>query len=80
MKDAPRDTPIQLFLPEGKTAVAEYYDCSWLREGPNGEDVWDCWRVVGEKFGEDPAANDIELREPLGWLPLDPDLLKDYES
>ncbi|MEM9421953.1 MAG: hypothetical protein AAF986_05565 [Pseudomonadota bacterium] len=76
MSEAPRNKPIQLFLPGGKTVVADYYDCEWLREGPDGDEtIADCWTVVG--IPHDPAVDNIELDEPLGWLPLDDEIAKE---
>lgn len=60
METAPRNGNVILLMPDGTERHAEYYDCTWLREGPHADpECTDCW-ITDEN-------DHIELDEPRGW-------------
>ena len=67
MNTAPRDgTRIEVYA-NGSWWPVRYHDCTWLREGKEGDpNVTDAWAVEGAE-----APGYIELDEAEGWMPSD---------
>ena len=62
MKTVDKNRTVVIKTKDGREVIANFLDCSWLRENLDaGPEIKDCWRP------ESKDGDDIELDDAVGW-------------